>query len=67
MRATEGAVEDVEISEEGITLKVIGDQTPVGICGSGILAVLRELLKSGKMCIRDRSGTAHSTVRRTKA
>lgn len=31
MRATEGAVEDVEISEEGITLKVIGDQTPVGI------------------------------------
>ncbi len=47
MRATEGAVEDVEISEEGITLKVIGDQTPVGICGSGILAVLRELLKSG--------------------
>lgn len=47
MRATEGAVEDVEISEKGISLKVIGDQTPVGICGSGILAVLRELLKSG--------------------
>lgn len=47
MRATEGAVEDVEISEKGISLKVIGDQAPVGICGSGILAVLRELLKSG--------------------
>ena len=47
IRATEGAVEDVEISEKGISLKVIGDQTPVGICGSGILAVLRELLKSG--------------------
>ena len=46
MRATEGAVEDVEISEQGVALKVIGDQTPVGICGSGILAVLRELLKN---------------------
>ena len=31
MRATEGAVEDVEISEKGISLKVIGDQAPVGI------------------------------------
>ena len=24
---------------------VIGDQTPVGICGSGILAVLKELIR----------------------
>ena len=51
MRATEGAVEDVEISEEGITLKVIGDQTPVGICGSGILAVLRDCLLYTSRCV----------------
>lgn len=47
MRAAEGAIEDVEILEDSVFLKIIADQEPVGICGSGILAVLRELLKTG--------------------
>lgn len=47
MRAAEGAIEDVKIGEEGIQIKVIGDQEPVGICGSGILAVVKELLRVG--------------------
>lgn len=47
MRAAEGAIEDVKISESGIQLKVIGDKTPVGICGSGIIAVVKELLRTG--------------------
>lgn len=47
MRAAEGAVEDVKITEEGIVLKTIEDQEPVGICGSGILAVVKELLRTG--------------------
>ena len=47
MRAADGAVEDVRISEEGITLKTIGDESPAGICGSGILAVVKELLRTG--------------------
>ena len=47
MRAAEGAIEDVEITEEGIKLKVIGDEEPIGICGSGILAVVKELLRVG--------------------
>lgn len=47
MRAAEGAIEDVEIAERDIRLKVIGDQKPVGICGSGILAVVKELLRTG--------------------
>jgi len=47
MRAAEGAVEDVEITEAGIRLKTIGDQEPVGLCGSGILAVVKELLRTG--------------------
>lgn len=47
MRAAEGAVEDVRITPEGIRIKVIGDQKPAGICGSGILAAVRELLKAG--------------------
>ena len=47
MRAADGAIEDVVISEEGIKLSVIGDAKPEGLCGSGILSVLRELIKVG--------------------
>ncbi len=47
MRAANGAVEDVLITKEGVKLKVIGDAEPVGICGSGILAVVKELVKHG--------------------
>ena len=47
MRAAEGAIEDVEITSDGIRLNVIGNEEPIGICGSGILAVVKELLKVG--------------------
>lgn len=47
MRAEEGAVEEVEITEAGVRLTTIGNASPRGICGSGILAVLRELLRTG--------------------
>lgn len=47
MRAGVGAIEDVKIEESGNRLTVIGDAAPEGLCGSGILAVVRELLKTG--------------------
>ena len=47
MRAAEGAIEDVTITESGIEWKVIGNEKPIGICGSGILAVVKELLRGG--------------------
>lgn len=47
MRAAPGAIEDVKISENGVELKVIDDDDPIGICGSGILAVVKELLRTG--------------------
>lgn len=47
MRASEGAVEDVRITENGIELSVIGDHEPTGLCGSGILATVKELLRIG--------------------
>ena len=47
MRAAEGAIEDVRITEQGIRLDVIGGQDPAGLCGSGILAVVKELLRTG--------------------
>ncbi|GHS93583.1 ferredoxin [Synergistales bacterium] len=52
MRAAAGAIEDVSIfsdrrAENALRLKVIGDVPPVGICGSGILSAIRELLRVG--------------------
>ncbi|MXP77725.1 DUF4445 domain-containing protein [Lachnospiraceae bacterium WCA-9-b2] len=47
MRAAEGAIEEVQITEQGIHYQVIGKAEPVGLCGSGILAVVKELLRTG--------------------
>ena len=47
MRAAEGAIEEIQVTEHGNEFKIIGDLAPAGLCGSGILAVMRELLKRG--------------------
>ena len=47
MRASDGAIEDVVITKLGVKTKVIGDNPPIGVCGSGILAVVRELVLNG--------------------
>lgn len=46
MRAADGAIEDIHFQPEtGFALAVIGGKQPLGLCGSGILAAVRELLK----------------------
>ncbi len=48
--ALEGAIEDVSIDERGVFhLTVIGGGAPQGICGSGLVALLSELLRTGRM------------------
>ncbi|HUH66971.1 MAG TPA: ASKHA domain-containing protein [Syntrophales bacterium] len=49
MRASLGAIEKVEIDKEtGRSLyTTIGESRPSGICGSGMIALLAELLKTG--------------------
>ena len=37
MRAADGAIEGVKIADGAITLEVIGDIEPVGMCGSGLV------------------------------
>jgi len=55
MRAAPGAIEKVSIDSKTYipTVKTIDDKKPVGICGSGILDSIAELLKTG---IIDRRG-----------
>ncbi len=44
MRAGDGAIENIKI-EDNIKIKVIGDKTPIGICGSGIVDAISELAR----------------------
>ncbi|WP_328597314.1 ASKHA domain-containing protein [Heliobacterium mobile] len=48
MRAGAGALEFFQIEDDKtITTKTIGDQEPVGICGSGLLDIVGELVANG--------------------
>lgn len=47
MRASEGAIEAVTITREGVQLQVIGDVAPIGLCGSGLLDAVAQLRLSG--------------------
>jgi uncharacterized 2Fe-2S/4Fe-4S cluster protein (DUF4445 family) len=53
MRAAEGAIEGVKIEGDELRLQVIGDAEPVGMCGSGLVDCVAELVHSG---VLDHSG-----------
>ena len=53
MRAADGAIEVVKISDDDVQLQVIGDVAPVGLCGSGLVDAVAELVAVG---ILDASG-----------
>ena len=59
MRATEGAIEYIEISDnrEEVTYSAIGNGKPSGICGSGLICLLGQLLLKG---IIDQMGKINS-------
>ena len=55
MPALDGAIEEVSIAEDGkFQIRVIGDGSPEGICGSGLVDLLSELLRTGRMNERGR-------------
>jgi uncharacterized 2Fe-2S/4Fe-4S cluster protein (DUF4445 family) len=55
MPALDGAIEDVLIDEDGrFHLRTVGDATPQGICGSGLVALMSELRRTGRMNERGR-------------
>lgn len=53
MRATEGAIERVWIENGRVKLQVIGGGPPVGLCGSGLLDAVAQMLRAG---VLDNSG-----------
>jgi uncharacterized 2Fe-2S/4Fe-4S cluster protein (DUF4445 family) len=53
MRAAEGAIEGFAITDDDVSLEVIGDIEPVGLCGSGLVDAVSELVRAGLL---DHSG-----------
>jgi len=53
MRAAEGAIEGVRIVDGEVELTVIGDVEAVGLCGSGLVDAVAELVGAGML---DRTG-----------
>jgi uncharacterized 2Fe-2S/4Fe-4S cluster protein (DUF4445 family) len=53
MRAADGAIEGVRIADDALSLEVIGDVEPAGLCGSGLVDCVAELVRAGLL---DHSG-----------
>src|SRR5690242_3576786 len=73
MRAADGAVEGVRITETDVEIQVIGDSQPLGVCGSGLVDAVAELLRvgllepSGRLLLEDEAaGRAPALVSRLR-
>ncbi len=47
MRAQRGAIDDVRVVDDTVVLSVRGDTEPEGICGSGLVRIVAELVRAG--------------------
>jgi uncharacterized 2Fe-2S/4Fe-4S cluster protein (DUF4445 family) len=66
MRAAPGAIERVQIRDGEVRVHTIEDQPAVGICGSGILDVMAEMIEADVMDPRGRLQSSHSLVRKSE-
>jgi len=68
MRAAPGAIEKVSINSRtlGVDVSTIGDKPPLGICGSGILDAISEMLRVGIIDSSGRMNSGFKGVRRVK-
>ena len=67
MRAAPGAIERIEFRPGGLALKTIGDQPPVGMCGSGVIDAVALLLHTGVIDYRGHLQVGKAGVRRGAA
>lgn len=47
MRAAPGAIEGVKIEKDKLSLQIIDNEKPIGICGSGLIDAIAQLLNTG--------------------
>jgi uncharacterized 2Fe-2S/4Fe-4S cluster protein (DUF4445 family) len=63
MRAAPGAIERVQMENDRVKVHTIGNQPAVGICGSGILDAVAQLLKAGAIDQTGNYQASHPLVR----
>ncbi|MBI4556366.1 MAG: DUF4445 domain-containing protein [Candidatus Hydrogenedentes bacterium] len=49
MRAARGAIEEVAFDDGAVRVRVIGNDRPIGLCGSALIDLAAELLRSGAL------------------
>lgn len=64
MRAAAGAIERVRITDGRVEYQTIGNEPPVGMCGSGILDAIAQLKLVGALKRRGAMDNGHPLVRR---
>jgi uncharacterized 2Fe-2S/4Fe-4S cluster protein (DUF4445 family) len=62
MRAADGAIEGVSLADGRLALEVIGDEEPVGLCGSGVVDALASLRLAGAIDSNGRITAGHSLI-----
>ncbi|MGI9657275.1 MAG: ASKHA domain-containing protein [Gaiellaceae bacterium] len=62
MRAADGAIEAVRIRDDAIDFDVIGDADPAGICGSGLVDAVSELVAAGLVDASGRFASAEEAA-----
>jgi uncharacterized 2Fe-2S/4Fe-4S cluster protein (DUF4445 family) len=62
MRASDGAIEGVRITPDGLALTVIGDAEPIGLCGSGLVDAVASLVRAGLLDHSGRLVTAEAAA-----
>jgi uncharacterized 2Fe-2S/4Fe-4S cluster protein (DUF4445 family) len=65
MRAAEGAIERVRVSDSKVDFQTIGEGPPVGLCGSGILDAIAQFKLAGILNRRGSMDQAHPLVRQS--
>jgi uncharacterized 2Fe-2S/4Fe-4S cluster protein (DUF4445 family) len=63
MRASPGAIERVRIIGDKVRIRTIGQESPVGICGSGILDAVAEMHAAGILDANGGMKVGHPLVR----
>jgi uncharacterized 2Fe-2S/4Fe-4S cluster protein (DUF4445 family) len=58
MRATRGAIQQLEIRDGNVTYETIGKGKPRGVCGSGLIDCLYELVRNGIIDQRGKFNTS---------
>lgn len=67
MRAARGAIERAEIVDSELEFRTIGDVSPVGICGSGLIDLVCTFLRHGLIDLSGRILTSEEAAERVPA